>query len=82
MKFNINDTIKIKLNEKGKQILQKEYGELNAKLPAGCKWKFELPKEDENGYSSWQLWSVMGRFGPHIYLGCEVPFDAEILLDE
>lgn len=82
MKFNINNTIKIKLTKKGKQILQKEYDELNAKLPADCKRKFELPKEDKNGYSSWPLWSVMGRFGPHIYLGCEVPFDTEILFDE
>lgn len=36
------------------------------------------PVEDSDGWSSWQLWNLMQELGPHIYIGCEIPFETTI----
>ena len=65
MKFNMNDNVKIKITEHGRELLSNGSFE-------------HLYKEDDNGWSKWQLWHVMEIFGPHISLGCTPPFETEI----
>lgn len=66
LKFNINEYVWVQLNERGKQIL-------------GDTRKYTAT-EDADGWSRWQLWDLMATFGPHIYLGCLMPFETTIRL--
>lgn len=76
MKFNINNYVKVKLNERGKEILKKEWDSRPNIFRS--QFEFELPEEDEDGYSKWQLWNLMTTFGEYMWLGCVVPFETEI----
>lgn len=86
MKFNINNYVRVKLNDRGKEILKREYEKMVADNPRLTQFEsfkeFKLPKEDEDGWSKWQLWSLMETFGGYISLGCVVPFETEIEIME
>lgn len=56
--FNINDTVRVKLTDHGRRILE---GQTH-------------PKEDSEGWSEWQLWMLFQDFGGHVYWGCKAPF--------
>ena len=75
MKFNINDYVKVKLTDKGRELHKRYQNEL---LKHWDKYEYKAPKEDEDGWSKWQLWDLMQTFGPHIHLGGINPFDTEI----
>jgi len=75
MKFNINDSVKVKLNDHGREILKQQHDLLLKDIP---RYEFTLPQEDEQGWSKWQMWRLMETFGPHISIGSEVPFETEI----
>lgn len=76
--INMNDTVKVKLTEHGKQIL-KENHDMFWKDRA-APYEFKLPKEDENGYSSWQLWGLFQEFGHKIGLGFKLPFETGMII--
>ena len=76
-KFNINDTVKVKLTEHGKQIHQQQWDRY---LRRG-QIEYTPPREDENGYSRWQMWNLMETFGPHMSLGVDCPFETDILIE-
>ena len=43
------------------------------------------PKEDTEGWSTWQLWDLMQRFGQHFYLQntpAQMPFETTIEIIE
>ena len=64
-RINLNEPIKVKLTDFGKEIYYHQYDRINQ--IAGrevCKPKF--PKEDENGYTEFQLWCFMELYGEHI----------------
>ena len=68
--YNINDKIKVKLTDKGKEILAKEIAKGNsiARLPTDF-----IPscyQEDIDGYIHPQLWDFMRIFGSHFWNGC------------
>ena len=65
IRINLNETIKVKLTDWGKDIYYHQYDRINQ--IAGrkiCKPKF--PKEDENGYTEFQLWVFIELYGEHI----------------
>lgn len=65
--LNVNETVKVKLTDRGRAILLKE----------------KYPKdEDSLGYSKWRLWELMSIFGEHLYNGCELTFENEIIIHE
>lgn len=67
IRFNINQYVKVKITKHGKDILVKD--------------EYPYPyKEDKDGWSKWQMWHLMEQFGQYIYLGCEPPFETEIIL--
>lgn len=76
--FNINDRVRVKLTPEGKAAHAADHAAFWAKV--GKAMPYKPPKEDAEGYSTWQLWSLMQAFGSHIGLGLKVPFDTEILL--
>ena len=68
--YNINDKIKVKLTDRGKEILAKEIAKGNsiARLPTDF-----IPscyQEDNEGYIHPQLWDFMRIFGSHFWNGC------------
>lgn len=77
-KININEYIKVKLNDKGRKILYDQYLHYRKHVTG---LKFKEPQEDSEGYSKWQLWHFMQTFGPEIALGNDLPFDADILIE-
>ena len=65
IRINLNEPIKVKLTDWGKEIYYHQYDRTNQ--IAGreiCKPRF--PKEDENGYTEFQLWYFMELYGKHM----------------
>ena len=65
IRINLNEPIKVKLTDWGKEIYYHQYDRTNQ--IAGreiCKPKF--PKEDENGYTEFQLWRFIELYGEHM----------------
>jgi len=85
MKFNVNDYVRVKLTEAGRLHILQEHKALydRLQLPAGD--YSPLPKEDEEGWSTFQLWVLMSRFGSMIEVGVwgdNLPFETEIEIVE
>lgn len=80
MLVNLNDTVKVKLTEKGRQILKDEHEALKKRFPSISEYKEK--EVDKSGYTQFQLWSLIKTFGPSIYLGCDVPFETTIMIEE
>ena len=76
-KFNINNYVKVKLNEIGISELKKQHRELRL----GFLSDFKMPKVDENGYTEYQLHELMSLFGHLTINGLECPFEIEILIN-
>lgn len=65
MTINLNDTVKFKLTDYGKDIWYHQYDNLN-RVAGKEVIKPSYPKVDEDGYTSMQLWCFMELYGPHI----------------
>lgn len=84
MRFNINDNVKVRLREPGRQIHRAWIDDLNQTIKArgGKGFDYTPPREDADGWSTWQLWSLMQTFGPYMSLGLDPPFETWIELPE
>lgn len=80
MTFNLNDYVRVKMTDYGRQIHQVEHRELNATIRkhGGKGLPYNPPDEDADGWSQWQLWRLMELFGPYIHMGCDNPFQPDI----
>lgn len=76
MEFNINDKVRVKLTDHGRKVLESDHNKFWKKV--GKEVMYIPPVEDSDGWSSWQLWNLMQELGPHIYIGCEIPFETTI----
>lgn len=74
--FNINDYVSVKLNDAGREILRQDHEAFRRMVPNTR--AFVPPEEDEDGFSRFQLWDLMHKFGPHISLGRIPPFETTI----
>ena len=80
-KFNANQIVKVKLTDFGVQILREQHEELNKNLlKHGCSslGYFVLPL-DEDGYYKCQLWYLMQKFGSHMRMGTDNPFELNMI---
>ncbi len=75
MKFNINEYVKVKLTDEGREILNKKKQRFKREYNIDLNFH---KKEDEDGWSEWQMWDLMMTFGEHIHLGCKPPFETNI----
>jgi len=73
IKFNVNDNVRVKLTDVGKEVLNKHWGYMP-------NWYND--RIDEKGYMSFQLHELMNIFGESVYNGCEIPFETTILIKE
>jgi hypothetical protein len=80
--FNINYNVKVRLTEFGKELLMEQWKDFWRSVGRLDENPYTPPKEDENGYCEFQLWSLMQHFGDYCGLGREMPFDTVILIDE
>jgi len=72
VKFNCNNSVWVKLTDHGRQILEQQDYELLQRFPL---------KENEDGFSQWQLWSLMRHFGAHMGMAEPNCFDLDILIE-
>ena len=63
--INLNDVIKVKLTDYGKEIWLHQYDDIN--LPDSC--STPALDVDDQGYTSMQLWCFMNLFGNHMHMG-------------
>ncbi len=77
MKYNINDMVRVKLTDFGREALQDEHKKFwsSSKRPAP---PYAPPKEDADGWSEWQLWCLMNRLGSYMDMGSKLPFETTI----
>lgn len=83
-KFNVNHYVKVKLTEYGIAILKQQHEELNDEMEmTGVKgfgnFKVDI---DEDGYTKFQLHSLMNKFGHLTTNGQKIPFETEIIITE
>jgi hypothetical protein len=80
-KFNINSEVKVRLTDVGRSLHKKSWEELysidNTRIPS-----YIPPQEDEQGYSRFVMWELMQIFGSYLTMGCEIPFETTVLIDE
>ena len=70
MKTNLNDRIKVKLTDYGKEIYYHRFDDVLAKMRVKS-IKPEYPKVDDEGYTTFQLWDFMSIYGN--YMGIAMP---------
>lgn len=70
-RINLNDNIKVKLTEYGKNIYRSQFDDLNRTLKRKGVPLCSRPEPDidAEGYTKMQMWCFMELFGPHIGLG-------------
>ena len=79
--LNINEFIKVKLTQKGKLVYLEHQIETQKKFDRD-RIKIDVPlnvEVDDEGFSSFQLWSFMEIFGSHMYCGAEPVIEGPIL---
>ena len=62
-RLNLNEKIKVKLTDLGRDIYYHRYDRL---IEANINIKPSFPKEDKNGFSTFQLWDFMNIYGSYI----------------
>lgn len=84
MKFNVNDYVKVKLNEKGINIYLERNQHLRDMMSKYYNHEYVVkpPKIDEEGFTKFQMWDLMQLYGPYLGLGMDLPFETEILLED
>ncbi len=80
--FNINSTVKVKLTEYGKQMLEKDWNEFWDSIGRLEQFPYTPSTTDENGYTEFQFWMLMQDLGKYYSLGGKNPFETEILINE
>ena len=66
MDFNINDKVRVRLTPHGRAVHADSHDELFARLSGFAQWDYIAPIEDADGWSEWQMWSLMATFGSHM----------------
>ena len=61
--INFNDTIKVKLTDRGKDIYYHQFDDL---IERGTKLTPKMPKVNADGYTEFQLWDFIQLYGQHI----------------
>lgn len=77
--FNVNDNVRVKLTSHGLEIHRQNFEDFKRQWPK-VPYDYTPPTEDAEGWSVWQMHSLMGEFGKHMMLSGPVPFLTEIEL--
>ena len=69
-RINLNDWIKVKLTNHGKDIYYHRYDDINQSY-GKIICEPDYPKADKDGYTKFQLWQFMQLYGKHIGIDYE-----------
>ena len=78
MDFNINDKVRVQLTPHGRAVHAASHADLCKRVPALSAWGYRPPTEDADGWSEWQLWSLMATFGAHTSASYPLCFETAI----
>lgn len=81
MKLHLNDRVKVRLTQQGKEYLKNQHDKLYARRPSYNKPIFKLPAEDAEGYCKYQFWILLKDFSAYFdstQFFSQPPFEAEI----
>lgn len=81
MLFNVNESVRVKLTDHGRRIHFENWRAFRQQFPL-VGGEYQPPKEDENGWSEWQLWVLMQTFGKHITMSKPNPFKTTISMPD
>lgn len=70
-RFNINNWVKVKLTEEGLDLLEQSHYDLYESIGKPPR-EWVKPVVDENGYSKFQMWDLMNKFGKYTTLGSKL----------
>lgn len=70
--FNLNEYIRVKLTDAGREIHRAEHEAIIPHI------EYRPPRVDADGWSEFQAWCFMKTFGDHFRMGCEEPCEMEI----
>ena len=71
-KINLNDTIKVKLTDRGRDIYYHRFDDLIQNRPAvRINIKQSYPKVDDEGFTKFQIHNFMNIYGDYLILGSE-----------
>lgn len=83
-KSTVNSYVRVRLTEFGRTILYKQHEELVefvfSRNPNAEPIPFKID-EDKEGWSRWQLWLLMAKFGPYMSRVTPLPFANDIQLE-
>ena len=82
MQFNINEIVRVRLTDHGRAMHKADHKIFWDSVGVLISPSYVPPKEDENGWSEWQLWSLMQSFGNHLSLGGKNCFETTIEIFE
>lgn len=70
---NLNQNIKVKLNDLGKEIYYHRFDEVNEQIKrhGGKPIKPTMPKVDAEGYTQFQIWHFMNLYGKYMEMCSE-----------
>ena len=73
VKINLNETVKFKLTDYGKDIYYHRFDEINKSIIkyGGLPIEPDMPEVDSEGYTEMQLWCFVELYGKHIKIGCK-----------
>ena len=68
IRINLNECVKVKLTDLGKDIYYHQFDEVNEMITrmGGKPPTPRMPEVDKNGYTSMQLWHFIQLYGEHI----------------
>lgn len=81
---NMNDMVQVKMTDYGWELYMEEINPIRVRfksVPYTLE-SIKQEKEDAEGYSKWQLWTLFRHFGEHINLGARSPFGMDIRIVE
>ena len=76
MQFNINDKVKVKLTQLGRDILRANHRRVFRNNPELL--DYTEPPVDAGGWTEFQLWVLMSEFGQHMTWGGRLPFETTV----
>lgn len=82
IKINLNDTVRIRLNPKGEEMIREHYARLvGVGLPADtAQYLLTKLQPDAEGYVEMQMWQMAHLFGPSMAMHLPPPIKTEILV--
>jgi len=78
VEFSLSHYVQVKLTDFGRRALRSQHAKFYEHAPRVP--EYELPEEDRDGWSRWQLWDLMNRLGEYCR-GAPVPFETIIRIE-